>query len=133
MGVGRRAGRIFCLYRSERETMSRSTRTLSEGSERPGRLALRVAMQRRAHSSGAGIREEPVLDEKVVTAYSCGKLLVAYAERREPAKISSAEQGRVGTGSPSPLSRAALVCITREMELTMDSWAGVVCGPWPGH
>ena len=33
MGIGRRARQMFCLYRSERETMSRSTRTKSGGSE----------------------------------------------------------------------------------------------------
>ena len=33
MGVGRHAGRIFCLHGSERETISSTVHTKSEGSE----------------------------------------------------------------------------------------------------
>ena len=63
----------------------------------------------RTHSSGACVREEPVSDEKVVAACSCGTLRVTryewvHAGRREPARISSVERRRARTSSPSPRS-----------------------------
>ena len=56
-----------------------------------------------------------------------------WRRNAEPAKISSAERGRVGPGPPSPSSRAALVRITRKKQLMVDFGDIVVRRLWPLH